>query len=166
MSTDPRALRDALGRFATGVAVITTRAADGTPLGLTVNSFAAVSLDPPLVAWSLGRQVGSLRAFLASPCFAVNVLAADQEPLSRRFASPVPDRFAGVAWSAGLGGAPLLAGCLARFECRIRRRIEAGDHWLFLGEVERFAYDDDAPLVFFASRYGLPQPAGRDAVTA
>ena len=116
---DPRELRNALGRFATGVAVVTTRAADGRPMGLTVNSVAAVSLEPPLVAWSLATRSGSLPAFLAAPYFALNVLAENQEDISRRFAgTPAADRYTGVAWAPGLGGVPLLEGCLARLECR------------------------------------------------
>jgi flavin reductase (DIM6/NTAB) family NADH-FMN oxidoreductase RutF len=98
---------------------------------------------------------------LAAPCFAINVLAEAQEELSCRFASPLPDRFAGIAWKPGIEGVPLFKGCLAWFECRTTRRIEAGDHWLFLGAVERFAYDTGAPLVFFASRYGLLRPCER-----
>jgi flavin reductase (DIM6/NTAB) family NADH-FMN oxidoreductase RutF len=153
---DPRELRNALGRFATGVAVVTMRATDGRPVGLTVNSMAAVSLAPPLVAWSLAARSHSLPAFLAAACFAINVLAEGQEAVSRRFAGAAPDRFAGLSWTPGLCGVPLLEGCLARFECRTARRIEAGDHWLLLGALERFAYGTGAPLVFFASRYGLP----------
>jgi flavin reductase (DIM6/NTAB) family NADH-FMN oxidoreductase RutF len=163
---DPRELRNALGRFATGVAVVTTRAAGGRPVGVTVNSMAAVSLEPPLVAWSLAARSGSLPAFLAAPCFAINVLAEDQEAVSRRFAGPAPERFAGLGWTPGLCGVPLLEGCLARFECRTARRIEAGDHWLLLGALERLAYGAGAPLVFFASRYGLPGRRLGDAVPA
>jgi flavin reductase (DIM6/NTAB) family NADH-FMN oxidoreductase RutF len=159
---DPRELRNALGRFATGVAVVTARAAGGMPIGLTVNSVVAVSLEPPLAAWSLAASSRSLPAFLAAPYFALNVLAADQEPISRRFASaPASERFAGIAWRPGLAGVPLLEGCLARLECRAVRRIEAGDHWLLLGAPERLAYAAaGAPLLFFASRYGrLPAAA-------
>jgi flavin reductase (DIM6/NTAB) family NADH-FMN oxidoreductase RutF len=97
-SLDPRELRNALGRFATGVAVATARAAAGRPVGLTVNSVVAVSVEPPLVAWSLASRSGSLVAFLAAPYFALNILAEDQEAVSRRFAgAPVGDRFAGIA---------------------------------------------------------------------
>jgi flavin reductase (DIM6/NTAB) family NADH-FMN oxidoreductase RutF len=157
-SFDPRALRTALGRFATGVVVVTTRAADGRPVGLTVNSFVPLSLEPPLLAWSLMARSGSLPAFLAAPCFAINVLAEDQEAVSRRFAGPAAERFATVVWAPGLGGVPLLDGCLARFECRTTRRIETGDHWLLLGMPERFTHGSGTPLVFFAGRYGLPAP--------
>ena len=159
---DRRELRNALGRFATGVAVVTTHAADGMPIGLTVNSVVAVSLEPPLVAWSLAARSGSLSVFLAAPYFALNVLAEDQEDLSRRFAgAPTPDRFTGVTWTPGLGGVPLLDGCLARLECRTVRWIEYGDHWLMLSAPERVAYAvAGAPLLFFASRYDrLPAAA-------
>jgi 3-hydroxy-9,10-secoandrosta-1,3,5(10)-triene-9,17-dione monooxygenase reductase component len=159
---DPRELRNALGRFTTGVTVITTCTGDGRPVGLTANSFSAASLEPPLVAWSLAARSGSLAAFRTARYFAVNVLAADQEPVGHRFIGPPPERFVGIDWTPGLEGIPLLGGCLARFECRTTHRMQAGDHWLFLGAVERFAYGTGAPLVFFASRYGLPPVDHRD----
>lgn len=155
-AVDPRDLRHALGRFATGVTVVTTADLQGRPVGLTVNSFAAVSLDPPLVAWSLGARSRSLPAFLAAGCFAIHVLDAAQEPLSQRFAAPAEDRFAGIDRESGTAAAPLLPGCLARFECSTHKAIAAGDHVLFLGAVERFHYRDGTPLVFYAGRYGLP----------
>lgn len=153
---DPRQLRHALGRFATGVTVITSADVAGRPVGLTANSFAAVSLDPPLVAWSLATRARSLAAFLATGRFAIHILDAAQEHLSQRFAAAVEDRFAGLRWEAGIGGVPLLSDCLARFECSTHQAIAAGDHVLFLGAVQRFQYREGAPLVFFASRYGLP----------
>lgn len=112
---DAHELRQALGRFTTGVAVITSRAMDGRPVGLTANSLLPLSLKPPLLAWSLARRSGSLDTFLAAPWFAVNVLAHGQEDLSRRFAGPAGERFADLAWRSGLGGCPLLEGCLATF---------------------------------------------------
>ncbi len=157
-AADPRELRHALGRFATGVTVITTLDAAGRPVGLTANSFAAVSLDPPLVSWSLATRARSLAAFLATGRFAIHILDATQEALSQRFAAPVEDRFAGLDWETGIGGAPLLRDCLARLECSTHQAIAAGDHVLFLGAVQRFHYQEGAPLVFFASRYGLPAP--------
>jgi flavin reductase (DIM6/NTAB) family NADH-FMN oxidoreductase RutF len=163
---DPRALRAALGRFATGVVVVTTRAANGRPVGLTVNSFVPLSLEPPLLAWSLATRSGSLPTFLEAPCFAINVLAEDQEAVSRGFADSAADRFAAVAWAPGLHGVPLLDGCLARFECRTVRRIETGDHWLLLGTPKRFTHGPGAPLVFFAGRYGLPARQPGDVVAA
>jgi flavin reductase (DIM6/NTAB) family NADH-FMN oxidoreductase RutF len=157
---DPLALRQALGRFATGIAVVTTQGAGGELLGLTVNSLTSVSLDPPLMAWSLARRSRHTPSFRASTPLAINVLAQGQEALSRRFAGgPQAERFKGVLWRPGLDGAPLLEGCLAAFEGTIRRRIGAGDHWLVLCAVERFAWRDGPPLLFFASRYGLPPTA-------
>ena len=160
MPLDPHArmLRDAYGRYATGVAVITTVTPTGVPVGLTVNSFSSVSLDPPLVLWSLMRSSASLSAFRDAGRFAVNVLADDQQHLSARFASRIADRFAGIEWVPGLGGVPLLPGCLAHFECSTHAHVEAGDHMVVLGRVQRFAHRDGAPLLFFASRYaGLLQ---------
>src|SRR4051812_48579244 len=106
------ALRGALGRFATGIAVMTTRTPDGQIKGVTANSFSSVSLDPPLVLWSLRRNAPSLEAFMASRYFAVNVLCADQVGVSRRFAQPHADKFQGVACAPGLGGCPLIEGAL------------------------------------------------------
>ncbi|MCM8735758.1 flavin reductase family protein [Azospirillum sp. A1-3] len=155
MSPDPhlRSLRDAYARYATGVAVITTLTPAGTPVGLTVNSFSSVSLDPPLVLWSLMRSSASLPAFGEASRFAVNVLADDQHHLSTRFASRSEERFAGIDWTPGLGGVPLLPDCLAQFECTTHRLVEAGDHVVVLGRVHRFEHHDGAPLLFFASRY-------------
>ncbi len=150
---DPRALRIAFGRFATGVAVVTTLARDGAPVGLTVNSFSSTSLDPPLVLWGLMRRSALLPMFHAAQRFAVNVLAAEQQPLSDRFASHAEDRFAGVGWEPGGAGMPLLHDALARFECAVEHRFEIGDHLMFLGRVERFEHRDGDPLLFFASRY-------------
>lgn len=156
---DPRELRNALGRFATGVCVVTTGAADGRTAGLTVNSFSSVSLDPPLVAWCLVRHSPSLGMFSAAEHFAVHVLAADQQHLARHFARPAEDKFAALAGAlqptAGL--VPLLADSLARFECRKAAMIDCGDHVMFLGQVERFRYGDDAPLLFHAGRL-IAQP--------
>ena len=155
-SIDPRELRQALARFATGVAVATTLSADGRPIGLTINSFSSVSLDPPLVLWSLSRGSPSLPAFVRARHFAVNLLGEEQQDLSERFSRPQADRFAGLDWSAGVGGAPVLPGCLASFECRSSSQIPSGDHVILLGHVERFRFRPGAPLIFFASRYGLP----------
>ncbi|PWC52667.1 hypothetical protein TSH7_33215 [Azospirillum sp. TSH7] len=155
MSPDPhlRSLRDAYARYATGVAVITTLTPAGTPVGLTVNSFSSVSLDPPLVLWSLMRSSTSLPAFRDATRFAVNVLADDQHHLSTRFASRSEERFAGIDWTPGLGSVPLLPDCLAQFECTTHRHVEAGDHVVVLGRVHRFEHRDGTPLLFFASRY-------------
>ena len=155
---DGRQLRNALGRFPTGVSVITTSAPNGKLEGLTANSFAALSLDPPLVLWSLNRKSTSLASFVGSGHFAINVLAAAQSDLSHRFATPRPNKFEGVAFGHGLGGSPLLDGVLARFECRIESTVEGGDHLLFLGRVHKIAYGAGEPLIFSSGRYCTPLP--------
>jgi len=150
---DTRSLRDALGEFATGVAVITARAADGTPVGVTINSFASVSLEPPLVLWSLGLQSPSLAVFEACGHYAINVLAADQAELSQRFSQPQDDRFAGIDPGVGAGATPILPGCCAWFECRNEIRYPGGDHLIFVGHVENFRRDGKPPLIFHGGRY-------------
>lgn len=148
------ALRAALGRYATGVTIITCRDAEGASVGLTANSFSALSLDPPLVLWSLRRASGSLAPFSAAPTFAVNVLAEAQVELSRRFASSVEDKFHLGEWSAGEHGAPVLAGCAAVFECALTAQQVAGDHVLFIGQVLAHRHAaETAPLVFHAGHY-------------
>ncbi len=134
-SASADALRAALSEFATGVTIVTTTQADGTPVGLTVNSFNAVSLTPPLVLWSLDKSSRTIDAFTANDCFAVHILAADQEALAMRFASRGQDRFAGLDTIAGMGGAPLISGALACLQCRVHQQIEAGDHIIFIGWV-------------------------------
>jgi 3-hydroxy-9,10-secoandrosta-1,3,5(10)-triene-9,17-dione monooxygenase reductase component len=152
---DTRAFRDALGSFATGVTVITTRAADGSPVGLTANSFNSVSLEPPMVLWSLARASRSLPAFEQASHWAVHVLGADQEAVSNRFARRGEDKFAGLPVERGEGDVPLLRGCAARFECRGAFRYDGGDHVIFVGEVVRFARGAAVPLVFHAGQYAL-----------
>lgn len=152
-SVDPRALRGAMGMFATGVTVITTRCADGSYAGFTANSFSSVSLDPPLVLWSLGLRAPRLPAFEACSHFAINILAADQTDLSQRFATSGVDKFAGLDLIEGLGGAPLLPGCCAVFECANEARYPGGDHLIFVGRVLRFARQDAAPLIFHGGQY-------------
>jgi flavin reductase (DIM6/NTAB) family NADH-FMN oxidoreductase RutF len=153
---DGRHLRNALGRFATGVTVITTRTIDGKREGLTANSFTAVSLDPPLVSWSLKRLAPSFDSFLASKHFAVNILTADQRELCRHFATPSHDKFANIVFEEGLHGAPILPGCLASFECRTENTFEGGDHMIFIGRVDRAVYREGEPLIFSAGRLCVP----------
>lgn len=152
---DTRRLRDALGAYPTGVTVVTTRGPDGRAVGLTVNSFASLSLDPPLLLWSLANRSPNRRAFRAASHFAINVLAAGQEALARGFANPaVVDKFDGVAWQPSPAhGVPLLDGALAHFVCECRDAIEAGDHTLFIGRVEQHTRDGGEPLVFHAGRF-------------
>lgn len=151
---DSRALRNALGRYTTGVTIVTAIDPDGHPIGLTVNSFAAVSLEPALVLWCLDNKSHNLEAFRKASHHAINVLAIDQEELSNRFATWPTDRFAGLAWHAGAGGGPLFPGCCASFEMANVTQHAAGDHTIFIGSVERFTDTPDlAPLLFHAGRY-------------
>lgn len=150
---DPAALRRALGMFATGIAVVTTRSPEGKPVGLTVNSFNSVSLEPPLVLWSLARSNSAFEVFEGCSHYAVNILATDQQALSNHFASKVHDRFKDLAWHEGLGGAPLLDGCCAHFEVRNTTRVPGGDHLVFIGEVERFGWHKREPLIYFGGHY-------------
>jgi len=152
---DSRHLRTALGRFATGVTIVTCCDAEGRFVGLTANSFNALSLQPPLVLWSLRHTSPSLAAFLAAPRFAVNVLAEAQVDLSRRFAAPVADRFAEGAWALGEQGTPVLAGCAAVFECESVSHQQAGDHHLFIGRVLACTESALPPLVFQGGHYHL-----------
>lgn len=151
--------RTALGMFATGVTIVTARASDGTLVGLTANSFNSVSLSPPLVLWSLSRRAGSMPAFTSGSHYAVNILAADQRALAERFASKDIDRFAGVAFRRGAGGAPVLEGSAAVFECFNRSQYEEGDHVIFVGEVERCERREGAlPLIYHGGRYFTELP--------
>lgn len=151
---EPRALRSALGAFATGVTIVTTRAADGLDVGLTANSFSSVSLNPPMVLWSLAKTSGSIEAFRKTRYFAVHVLAVDQENLSARFAARGIEKFSGLALERGSEQIPLLDGCTARFECRTAFQYEGGDHVIFVGEVENLTHSERPPLVFHGGRYG------------
>ena len=151
---DPRDLRNALGCFGTGVTVITALAPDGRTVGLTANSFSSVSLNPPLVLWSLVMHSPSLSAFQDASHFAVNVLGRDQEHLARHFARTSADKFAGIDWSAGLGGAPLLDGVVAQFQCRNAFRYYGGDHVIFLGAVESYWHGPGEALFFSRGQFG------------
>lgn len=152
--SDRGAFRRTLGEFATGVTVITTDVG-GVPFGLTSNSFASVSLDPPLVLWSIRRESQSFAAFETCGHFAVNILADDQIALSQNFAKSGPDKFVGIDCAPGQGNAPLLAGAAATFECRRTAAYEGGDHLILLGEVEKFCRYDRAPLLFAKGRYAV-----------
>jgi flavin reductase (DIM6/NTAB) family NADH-FMN oxidoreductase RutF len=160
MSFDSRAFRSALGTFATGVTVITTRPPAGEPLGITVNSFASVSLDPPLVLFSLDRASHSFEAFAEADHYVVNVLSADQQELSRRFAKTGQHAIDGVPHRTGAGGCPLLEGALAHFECAIAARYDGGDHVIYVGRVlDIHVADEGQPLLYFRSRYADVAPA-------
>jgi flavin reductase (DIM6/NTAB) family NADH-FMN oxidoreductase RutF len=151
---DYLAFRQALGQYATGVTIVTARSADGSPVGLTANSFTSVSLDPPLVLWSLAKTARSRDVFELASHFAVHVLAADQLDLSRSFASKTGTKFAGVEISLGQGGVPLIGGCAARFQCRRYDAVDGGDHRIYIGEVLAFEHRACEPLLFHAGEYG------------
>ena len=145
--------------FATGVTIVTARADSGELIGLTANSFNSVSLAPPLVLWSLARAAGSLPALSTGSHYAINILAADQKELAERFATRRDGRWDGVAWTEGCGGAPLLSGAAAVFECFNRSRYEEGDHVIFVGEVERCSHRTGAaPLLFHGGRFYTEHP--------
>jgi flavin reductase (DIM6/NTAB) family NADH-FMN oxidoreductase RutF len=152
---DARDFRTALGTFPTGVCLVTTLAADGECVGMTVNSFSSVSLDPPMVLWSLARSASSAPVFRDAEYFAINVLAAGDAALSSHFAKSGADKFAAFAprFKPGLGGAPVLEGAVATFECHSRHRYYGGDHIIVIGVVERYRHTDAAPLVFHRGRY-------------
>jgi flavin reductase (DIM6/NTAB) family NADH-FMN oxidoreductase RutF len=151
--------RASLAMFATGVTIVTARTPEGALIGLTANSFNSLSLDPPLVLWSLARAAGSMPALSAGTHYAINVLAADQKALAERFASRRDDRWAGVAYTDGAGGAPLILGAAASFECFNRSRHEEGDHVIFVGEVERCSHQAGAaPLLFHGGKFYTEHP--------
>lgn len=149
----PQLLRHALGRFATGVTIVTCRDTHGTPAGLTANSFGGVSLEPPLVLWSLRRASPNTSVFAAAKVFNVNVLSEAQIELSRHFASRVSHKFTQGSWSDGTNGAPVLADCAAVFECASVAHHDIGDHLLFVGEVSRVVESNLPPLLFHSARY-------------
>ena len=148
-----RRFRNALGLFATGITVVSTRTPAGVPIGLTVNSFNSVSLDPPLIVWSLAKDLPGRALFEGCEHYAINVLAEDQAELSQRFASRAGERFAGLEIDEGPAGVPLLRGCCARFVCRNSVRHEGGDHLVFISEVLSFDYAECAPLLYFGGAY-------------
>jgi len=174
---DSIAFRNALGNFATGVTIITaqdaTEAGANQCVGTTASSFNTVSLEPPLILWSIDKKARSLAAYEQAEYFAVNVLAADQVSLSNHFARPQDDKFAGIAFDSGLGGAPLLQGCAAQFECQTKSFYEGGDHIIIIGEVKRFSTSGRSGLMFHRGKYvvssfhpcneQLPADLGSDA---
>lgn len=150
---DSDSFRTALGIFPTGVTVVTTRDDRGEAVGLTVSSFNSVSMDPPLILWSIMRTSPSLALFEAAEHFAVNILADDQAEISNRFASPVADRFAGLDVTNGVGDVPLIGGSAAQFECANWNKVDGGDHLILIGRVLTFRGSDRSPLIFAKGRY-------------
>ena len=154
-SHDPRDFRSALGCFPTGVCLVTTLGPDGKPEGLTINSFSSVSLDPPMVLWSLARTASSAPVFRDAEYFAVNILGKDDASLSAHFAKPSADKFAAFAgrFSVGLGSSPVLTGAVATFECHSRHRYYGGDHIIVIGNVERYTWSEAPSLIFGRGKY-------------
>ncbi len=143
-----QSFRQSLGNFPTGVTIITAKALDGSLLGLTVSSFNSVSLNPPLILWSLALKSKSLEALRNATYYAINVLSDQQLELAQRFASTQKNRFAGLDVDEGLGGAALIRGSVAQFECFNRSRYEEGDHLIFVGEVKRCRAFAGNPLIY------------------
>lgn len=152
---DPKDFRRALSMFATGVTIVTARADDGTPVGMTANSFNSVSLDPPMVLWSLAKTARSLAVFNAAEHWNVHILANDQGALSNRFARAGEDKFTALPLDEALTAIPLLPGCSARFQCRTMFRYEGGDHIIFVGEVIGFDRTERPPLLYVSGEYAL-----------
>jgi flavin reductase (DIM6/NTAB) family NADH-FMN oxidoreductase RutF/DNA-binding MarR family transcriptional regulator len=154
--TDARSFRRCLGQYATGVTIITTKV--GSDLaGVTANSFASVSLDPPLVLWSISRTSRSFGLFDNCENFAINILAKDQASVSQHFSSAETDKFSGVAWSEGIGGVPVVSGAIAVLECSVEAKYPGGDHVILLGRVKNFARYEGEPLLFSQGRYGIAE---------
>ena len=154
-AVDSAELRYAASQFVTGVTIVTVRREDGTPLGLTANSFTTVSLDPPLVLVCLDKRLRSYEAFQPGRVFAIHILAEDQSDLSTRFARKGEDKFRGLRWREGIDGVPTLPGSLAIWECRLAHAYNGGDHTIAVGQVERIQLGDltRQPLGFFRGKY-------------
>ena len=150
---DPDRFRELMGRFATGVTVVTTTAPDGNPVGMTANSLTSVSLEPPLLSLCVSHGADIHGALSTAGGFVVNVLAHDQESLSRRFAESGDDRFEGLEHRPGANGHPILGGCLAHVECHLFGTFPAGDHTVFLGQVISGDTSDGHPLLYYRGGY-------------
>lgn len=154
MAIDTRALRNAFGSFATGVTIITTVPDGRAPIGVTANSFSSVSLDPPLVLWSLDKSSDTLDIFDRAESFAINILSQDQQDLSNHCAKQGDHSLDHVEWRVAETGAPILAGTVGHFDCKVHARHEAGDHIIMIGEVVDFACCDAPQLIFSRGKYG------------
>lgn len=150
---DLRDLRRAFGRFVTGVTVVATVLPDGRKVGFTANSFASVSLDPPLVSWNHSRHSPASEALRTSRYFSINVLSEQQIEISQAMARGAADKFAGIDIENGLGGVPCLRGAIAIFECALRHTLDAGDHVIFLADVRKYRHHDGRPLLFANGAY-------------
>lgn len=152
---DPKDFRRALGNFATGVTIVTARAADGTNVGVTASSFNSLSMDPPLILWSSIKDTPSCKLFETATHFAVNILASDQMDMSNHFARQQEDKFEGVDWDVGIGGAPIFPNCAGRFQCESYDKLDGGDHWIFVGRVVSFDDNGRSPLCFHQGSYSM-----------
>ena len=150
---NPKTFRQCLGKFATGVTVVTCADQDGNPCGITANSFSSVSLDPPLVLWNIAKVSNSLSAYMNAKHFVINVLSTDQADLSSHFAKSDHTLFRDIEYSLSADGAPLLPGTLASFECRTHEIHDCGDHYIIIGEVLRFTSSEKDPLLFYGGSY-------------
>ena len=151
--TDTKAFRHCLGKFATGITVVTCRDHDGNPCGITANSFSSVSLDPPLVLWNIAKVSNSLHAYLEAESFAINVLSEDQQPLSSHFARSDHTLFDDIDYQLSADGAPVLQGNLATLECRTHDIHDCGDHHIIIGRVTAFQSNELDPLLFYSGAY-------------
>lgn len=150
---DSRELRATLGRFATGVTVVTCVAADGSPRGITANSFTSVSLRPPLVLWNIDKDSAFLHAFLGAKNFAINILGSEQRSLAERFAQRDDAGFAGTGYTLSSNGVPVLDDTLGCLQCKSWRVSDCGDHYIIIGEVVEHACRDGDPLLYFGGDY-------------
>jgi flavin reductase (DIM6/NTAB) family NADH-FMN oxidoreductase RutF len=153
MSITKEEFRHALGKFASGVTVVTTKAADGHLHGLTVSAFCSVSLNPPLILVCIQKNTGSYHAFEESKAFVVNVLSESQMNVSNHFASPIEDKFSGIEYENGIENIPVLKNCLVNLECRLANSYDGGDHTIFVGEIEKAHVGDGNPLAYFHGDY-------------
>jgi len=148
-----RQFRNSLGKFATGVTVITMKAADGSLYGLTANSFSSVSLDPPLVLWSIGNNSQGFNAYQKAEHFCISILAADQDDIAMKFAKSDVAKFEGVSVTEGLGGCPIIDNAIATFECTMEATYPGGDHVILVGRVQRAHLNDGDPLLFYQGKF-------------
>ncbi len=150
-----RPLKDAFGRFSTGIAIASCWNGEGDPVAITINSFASVSLAPPLLLWCLEKKASTFEKFMTAPRYGISILTAEQEDISNRFAGFEPTPLQAEEMLNTKDGPPLLKTCLAAFDCTIVDRHEAGDHFILIGKVNDFRSHGGAPLTYFASQYGV-----------
>lgn len=153
MAITKEEFRAALGRFASGVTVVTTKNDSGKLFGITVSAFCSVSLEPPLILVCIEKRAGSHHAFQESKAFVVNILREDQQSVSNHFASHLEDKFANVEYDTGIENLPVLRNCLANLECRLHDSHESGDHTIFIGQIEKAAVNEENPLIYWHGKY-------------